>query len=162
MNTQTRETTSMSDAQAKAGTLIEALPWIQRFAGTTMVIKYGGNAMVNDDLRRAFAEDVVFLHHVGIHPVVVHGGGPQINAMLDRLGIASEFRGGLRVTTPEAMDVVRMVLTGQVSRELVGLLNAHGPYAVGLSGEDGGLLQARRRTATVDGRQVDVGQVGDV
>ena len=114
MNTQTRETTSMTDAQSKAGTLIEALPWIQRFAGTTMVIKYGGNAMVNEELRRAFAEDVVFLHHVGIHPVVVHGGGPQINSMLARLGIESEFKGGLRVTTPEAMDVVRMVLTGQV------------------------------------------------
>src|SRR5450830_531562 len=162
MSTQTRETTSMADAQDKAGTLIEALPWIQRFAGTTMVIKYGGNAMVNDELRRAFAEDVVFLHHVGIHPVVVHGGGPQINAMLSRLGIESEFKGGLRVTTPEAMDVVRMVLTGQVGRELVGLLNAHGPYAVGLSGEDGGLLRARRRMAVVDGRQVDVGHVGDV
>ncbi|NTW39002.1 MAG: acetylglutamate kinase, partial [Cellulomonadaceae bacterium] len=99
---------------------------------------------------------------VGLRPVVVHGGGPQINAMLDRLGIVSEFRGGLRVTTPESMDVVRMVLTGQVSRELVGLLNAHGPYAVGLSGEDGGLLKARRRTSTADGTSIDLGQVGDV
>jgi acetylglutamate kinase len=105
---------------------------------------------------------MVFLRQVGLRPVVVHGGGPQINAMLDRLGIASEFRGGLRVTTPEAMDVVRMVLTGQVSRELVGLLNAHGPHAVGLSGEDGGLFQARRRTAVVDGVEVDIGLVGDV
>ncbi|WP_104137396.1 acetylglutamate kinase [Arthrobacter sp. ZGTC131] len=162
MNTQTRETTSMSDAQDKAGTLIEALPWIQRFAGTTMVIKYGGNAMVNDDLRRAFAEDVVFLHHVGIHPVVVHGGGPQINAMLSRLGIESEFKGGLRVTTPEAMDVVRMVLTGQVGRELVGLINSHGPYAVGMSGEDGGLLRAVRTGTVVDGEEVDLGLVGEV
>jgi acetylglutamate kinase len=162
MNTQTRETTSMSDAQSKAGTLIEALPWIQRFAGTTMVIKYGGNAMVNDELRRAFAEDVVFLHHVGIHPVVVHGGGPQINAMLSRLGIESEFKGGLRVTTPEAMDVVRMVLTGQVGRELVGLINSHGPYAVGLSGEDGGLLRAVRTGTVVDGEEVDLGLVGEV
>jgi acetylglutamate kinase len=162
MNTQTRETTSMSDAQGKAGTLIEALPWIQRFAGTTMVIKYGGNAMVNDELRRAFAEDVVFLHHVGIHPVVVHGGGPQINAMLSRLGIESEFKGGLRVTTPEAMDVVRMVLTGQVGRELVGLINSHGPYAVGMSGEDGGLLRAVRTGTVVDGEEVDLGLVGEV
>jgi acetylglutamate kinase len=162
MNTQTRETTSMSDAQSKAGTLIEALPWIQRFAGTTMVIKYGGNAMVNDELRRAFAEDVVFQHHVGVHPVVVHGGGPQINAMLSRLGIESEFKGGLRVTTPEAMDVVRMVLTGQVGRELVGLINSHGPYAVGMSGEDGGLLRAVRTGTVIDGEEVDLGLVGEV
>jgi acetylglutamate kinase len=162
MNTQTRETTSMTDAQSKAGTLIEALPWIQRFAGTTMVIKYGGNAMVNEELRRAFAEDVVFLHHVGIHPVVVHGGGPQINSMLARLGIESEFKGGLRVTTPEAMDVVRMVLTGQVGRELVGLINSHGPYAVGMSGEDGGLLRAVRTGTVIDGEEVDLGLVGEV
>ena len=162
MNTQTRETTSMADAGDKAATLIEALPWIQRFAGTTMVIKYGGNAMINDKLRRAFAEDVVFLHHVGIHPVVVHGGGPQINAMLGRLGIESEFKGGLRVTTPEAMDVVRMVLTGQVGRELVGLINTHGPYAVGMSGEDGGLLRAVRTGTVVDGEEVDLGLVGEV
>lgn len=153
---------TLDTAQDKAATLIEALPWIQRFAGTTMVIKYGGNAMVNEDLRRAFAEDVVFLHHAGIRPVVVHGGGPQINGMLDRLGIPSEFRGGLRVTTPEAMDVVRMVLTGQVSRELVGLINSHGPYAVGLSGEDGGLLQAVRTGTVVDGEEVDLGLVGEV
>lgn len=149
-------------AQDKAETLIEALPWIQRFAGSVVVIKYGGNAMVNDELRRAFAEDVVFLHHVGIKPVVVHGGGPQINSMLDKLGIESTFEAGLRVTTPEAMDVVRMVLTGQVGRELVGLVNAHGPYAVGLSGEDGGLLQGKRRGATVDGEDVDLGLVGEV
>jgi len=149
-------------AQDKAATLVEALPWIQRFAGTTMVIKYGGNAMINDELRRAFAEDIVFLHHVGIKPVVVHGGGPQINTMLKRLGIESEFKGGLRVTTPEAMDVVRMVLTGQVGRELVGLINAHGPYAVGLSGEDGGLLQAVRTGTVVDGEEVDLGLVGEV
>ncbi|MFJ4028161.1 acetylglutamate kinase [Paenarthrobacter sp. NPDC089989] len=162
MTAHTRENTSMSAAQDKAGTLIEALPWIQRFAGTTMVIKYGGNAMVNDDLRRAFAEDIVFLHHVGIHPVVVHGGGPQINSMLGRLGIESEFKGGLRVTTPEAMDVVRMVLTGQVGRELVGLINSHGPYAVGMSGEDGGLLRAVRTGTVVDGEEVDLGLVGEV
>lgn len=154
--------TNIRLAMDKAETLIEALPWIQKFAGTTMVVKYGGNAMVNDELRRAFAEDIVFLHHVGIRPVVVHGGGPQISAMLNRVGIESEFKGGLRVTTPEAMDVVRMVLTGQVGRELVGLINSHGPYAVGLSGEDAGLLQAVRTGAVVDGEEVDLGLVGEV
>jgi acetylglutamate kinase len=146
----------------KAEVLVQALPWLQKFRGALVVVKYGGNAMVDDELKRAFAQDMVFLHQVGLRPVVVHGGGPQINAMLDRLGIASEFRGGLRVTTPEAMDVVRMVLTGQVSRELVGLLNTYGPVAVGLSGEDGGLLQARRRPGSVDGEEVDLGLVGDV
>ncbi|WP_263732643.1 acetylglutamate kinase [Cellulomonas sp. SG140] len=146
----------------KAEVLIQALPWLRKFSGALVVVKYGGNAMVDDELKRAFAADMVFLRQVGLRPVVVHGGGPQINAMLERLDIASEFRGGLRVTTPEAMDVVRMVLTGQVSRELVGLLNAHGPHAVGLSGEDGGLLQARRRNVVLDGEQVDVGLVGDV
>lgn len=152
----------LESAAAKAEVLIEALPWIRRFAGTTMVVKYGGNAMVSDDLRRAFAEDVVFLRHVGVRPVVVHGGGPQINAMLDRLGLESEFRGGLRVTTPESMDVVRMVLTGQVGRELVGLINSHGPYAVGFSGEDAGLFRARRTGTVVDGEEVDLGLVGEV
>ena len=150
------------DAGAKAAVLVEALPWLQRFAGRVVVVKYGGNAMVDDRLRRAFAADMVFLRSVGVRPVVVHGGGPQISSMLGRLGIESEFRGGLRVTTPEAMDVVRMVLVGQVGRELVGLLNAHGPLAVGLSGEDAGLLQAVRREAVVDGEAVDVGLVGDV
>lgn len=146
----------------KAAVLVEALPWLQRWHGALVVLKYGGNAMVDDDLKRAFAEDVVFLRTAGLRPVVVHGGGPQISAMLQRLDIRSEFRGGLRVTTPETMDVVRMVLTGQVGRELVGLLNAHGPLAVGLSGEDAGLLRARRRPAVVDGEPVDVGLVGDV
>jgi acetylglutamate kinase len=149
-------------ADQKAEVLVEALPWLQEFAGALVVIKYGGNAMVRDDLKAAFAQDMVFLRQVGLKPVVVHGGGPQINAMLERLGIESEFQGGLRVTTPETMEVVRMVLTGQVSRELVGLINAHGPNAVGLSGEDGGLLGAARRHATVDGALVDVGLVGDV
>ena len=146
----------------KAEVLIEALPWLQEFAGALVVVKYGGNAMIDDDLKAAFAQDMVFLRQVGLRPVVVHGGGPQISRMLDRVGIASEFRGGLRVTTPEAMEVVRMVLTGQVSRELVGLINAHAPRAVGLSGEDGGLFGAVRRHATVDGEPVDVGLVGDV
>ena len=150
------------NAQQKSEVLIEALPWLREYADALVVIKYGGNAMIDEDLKAAFAQDMVFLRQVGLRPVVVHGGGPQISKMLDRLGIESEFKGGLRVTTPEAMDVVRMVLTGQVSRELVGLINAHGPLAVGLSGEDGGLLQAERRMATVDGELVDVGLVGDV
>lgn len=150
------------DALAKAAVMVEALPWLKRFHGEIVVIKYGGNAMLDDDLKRAFADDVVFLRLAGLKPVVVHGGGPQISIMLDRLGIASEFRGGLRVTTPEAMDVVRMVLVGQVGRELVGLLNAHGPMAVGLSGEDAGLFTAARQPAIVDGAVVDIGLVGDV
>jgi acetylglutamate kinase len=147
---------------AKAGVLIEALPWLERFHGATIVIKYGGNAMINPELQQAFAADMVFLRYAGIKPVVVHGGGPQINRMLTRLGIESEFRGGLRVTTPETMEVVRMVLTGQVGRELVGLINKHGPFAVGLSGEDAGLFTAVRRQAVVGGEPVDIGQVGDV
>lgn len=152
----------MSKAAEKAAVLIEALPWIQKFAGTTMVIKYGGNAMVSDELRDAFVKDMVFLHHCGIHPVVVHGGGPQINVMLDKLGIQSEFRGGLRVTTEETMDVVRMVLTGQVGRQLVGLVNSHGTYAVGMSGEDADLFVAHRTKHVIDGEPVDLGLVGDV
>ncbi|KMS84485.1 acetylglutamate kinase [Prauserella rugosa] len=152
----------LATAAEKAGVLIEALPWLQRFHGATVVVKYGGNAMVDDELKRAFAEDMVFLRLAGVHPVVVHGGGPQINLMLDRLGIEGEFKGGLRVTTPETMDVVRMVLVGQVSRELVGLINAHGPYAVGISGEDARLFTAERKQATVDGESVDIGLVGEV
>ena len=152
----------MIDAGDKAAILIEALPWLERYVGKTMVIKYGGNAMIDDELKAAFAQDIVFLRMVGVKPVVVHGGGPQISSMLKRLGIASEFRGGLRVTTPEAMDVVRMVLMGQVNRELVGLLNAHGPLAVGLSGEDAGLLTAARKGIELDGEEVDIGLVGEV
>jgi acetylglutamate kinase len=153
---------SVAAALAKAATLVEALPWLERFHGKIVVVKYGGNAMTDPALQRAFAEDIVFLHHAGLRPVVVHGGGPQISAHLRRLGIATEFRGGLRVTTPEAMDVVRMVLVGQVNGDIVNLVNDHGPHAVGLSGEDGGLLTARRRTGFVDGAPVDLGQVGDV
>lgn len=152
----------MTAALDRARTLVSALPWLKRFAGAVVVVKYGGHAMTDDALKRAFAEDMVFLRYAGIRPVVVHGGGPQISAMLRRLGIATEFRGGLRVTTPETMDVVRMVLVGQVGRELVGLVNEHGPFAVGMSGEDAHLLTATRRSATVDGEPVDVGLVGDV
>ncbi|MFC0548400.1 acetylglutamate kinase [Kutzneria chonburiensis] len=151
-----------AEAALKAEVLVEALPWLQRFHGKVVVVKYGGNAMIDEDLKRAFAEDMVFLRLAGIHPVVVHGGGPQISAMLKRLGIEGEFVGGLRVTSPETMDVVRMVLVGQVGRELVGLINAHGPYAVGISGEDAQLFTAERRAAIVDGEAVDIGLVGDV
>lgn len=132
------------------------------FVGATVVVKFGGNAMVDSALQAAFASDIVFLHRAGVRPVVVHGGGPQISAMLSRLGVASEFKGGLRVTTPEAMDVVRMVLTGQVQREIVTLINRHGPLAVGLSGEDAHLFVAQRRGTVIDGVDVDLGLVGDV
>ena len=146
----------------RAAVLVDALPWLKEFYGKVVVIKYGGNAMTDQTLKRAFAQDIIFLLHVGIRPVEVHGGGPQVSAMLQRLGIASEFRAGLRVTTPEAVDVVRMVLLGQVGRELVGLINEHGPHAVGMSGEDGGLFVAERTQPLVDGVPVDVGLVGDV
>jgi len=152
----------LATAAEKAGVLIEALPWLQRFHGATVVIKYGGNAMIDNQLKHAFAQDMVFLRLAGLRPVVVHGGGPQITAMLKRVGLAGEFKGGLRVTTPETMDIVRMVLVGQVSRELVGLINAHGPYAVGISGEDAQLFTAERKHATVNGEAVDVGLVGEV
>jgi acetylglutamate kinase len=153
---------SAHDAGSKATVLAEALPWLKTFHGATIVVKYGGNAMIDDELKSSFAQDIVFLRLAGLRPVVVHGGGPQINAMLARLGIESEFRGGYRVTTPEVMDVVAMVLVGQVQRELVGLINDHGPFAVGMSGEDADLFVAERRTVTVDSQSVDVGQVGDV
>ncbi|ROP45391.1 acetylglutamate kinase [Rathayibacter sp. PhB185] len=157
------ETLALRDAVAvKAGTLIESLPWLQRFHGRTMVIKFGGNAMVSEELQRAFAQDIVYLHYAGIRPVVVHGGGPQISAMLDRLGIASEFRGGYRVTSPEAMDVVRMVLTGSISRDIVRRINEYGPLAAGISGEDAGLFVGRRRGVVLDGVEHDLGLVGDV
>ncbi|MGP3926421.1 acetylglutamate kinase [Streptomyces sp. 8N616] len=149
-------------ALPKAQTLIEALPWLTRHHGKTVVIKFGGNAMVDEELKAAFAQDVVFLRHAGLKPVVVHGGGPQISAHLDKLGLVSEFKAGLRVTTPEAMDVVRMVLAGQVQRELVGLLNQHGPLAVGMTGEDAHTMTATKRYARIDGETVDIGRVGDI
>lgn len=146
----------------KAATLAEALPWLQRFNGATVVVKYGGNAMVDEALQAAFAQDIVFMRLAGLKPVVVHGGGPQITSMLEKLGVSSEFKGGLRVTTPEVMNVVRMVLTGQVQPQLVSLINAHGPRAVGVSGEDANIFTAEKRLANVDGQFVDVGFVGDV
>jgi acetylglutamate kinase len=145
-----------------AETLANALPWLMKYHGKVVVVKYGGNAMTDDNLKKAFAEDIAFLRFAGFRPVVVHGGGPQISKMLDKLGIKSEFKGGLRVTTPEAMDVVRMVLVGQVQRELVGLINEHGHIAVGLSGEDAGLFTAKATNTVVDGEEVDLGLVGEV
>lgn len=149
-------------ALPKTQILIEALPWLARFHGRTVVIKLGGNAMVDDALSEAFAEDVIFLRYAGINVVVVHGGGPQITAHLTALGVQSEFRGGFRVTTPEVMKVVRMVLVGEVNRDVVGLINAHGAFAVGMSGEDANLFTAERRDVLVDGIPTDIGLVGDV
>jgi acetylglutamate kinase len=146
----------------KAQILADALPWLTALNDKIVVVKYGGNAMTDDTLKAAFAADMVFLRNCGIHPVVVHGGGPQISAMLKKLGIAGDFRGGFRVTTPEVLDVARMVLFGQVGRELVNLINAHGPYAVGITGEDAHLFTAVRRTVMVEGVATDIGLVGDV
>ena len=162
MTAVTAMTATEQSALVKAATLIEALPWLEQFHGETVVIKFGGHAMTDEALCFAFAQDVVFLRYAGLRPVVVHGGGPQISAHLGKLGIESSFAAGLRVTTPEAMDVVRMVLTGQVNREVIGLINRHGPFAVGMSGEDANLLTASRVQATVDGAPVDLGQVGEI
>lgn len=151
------------EAEAKAHVLIESLPWLKKFKDAIVVIKFGGNAMVSEDLIKSFAEDIVYLKYAGLKPVIVHGGGPQINEMLERLDITSEFKGGYRVTTPEAMGVVRMVLTGKVNPELVDAINAHGPLAAGLAGEDAGLFEAtQREPQEINGERVDLGLVGDV
>jgi acetylglutamate kinase len=148
----------VADASAKAATLIEALPWLNRFHGQTVVIKYGGHAMADEALRLAFAQDLVFLRYAGLRPVVVHGGGPQITEQLDRLGVESAFTAGLRVT----MEVVRMVLSGKVNKDIVGLINRHGPFAVGISGQDASTFTAIRKAAIVDGEPVDIGLVGEI
>ncbi|MES2094689.1 MAG: acetylglutamate kinase [Actinomycetota bacterium] len=150
------------EASAKASALIESLPWLQRFHGKTIVVKFGGNAMVNDELKHAFAEDMVFLRQVGVRPVVVHGGGPQISAELAAQGIPSEFRGGLRVTSVDAISVVREVLTTRVGPEIAALIDSHGIAAQALSGETDGLFAGTRRGTVVDGEEVDLGLVGDV
>jgi len=150
------------EASAKASALIESLPWLQRFHGKTIVVKFGGNAMVNEELKHAFAEDMVFLRQVGVRPVVVHGGGPQISAELAARGIPSEFRGGLRVTSAEALAVVREVLTTRVGPEIAALIDSHGIEAQALSGETDGLFAGTRRGTIVDGEAVDLGLVGDV
>ncbi len=151
----------------KANTLMEALPYIKRFSGKTIVIKYGGHAMADEALKKSFALDVILLKYVGINPVIVHGGGPQINETLKRYGIVSEFVKGMRVTDEATMGVVEMVLTGQVNKEVVGYINQHGGRAVGLSGKDGGLLLCRKLLQEVkrdDGtiEKVDIGFVGDI
>ena len=151
-----------AEATAKAATLIEALPWLDRFHGETVVIKYGGHAMTEEDLRAGFAQDLVFLRYAGLRPVVVHGGGPQVTEHLDRLGIESVFTAGLRVTTAETIDVVRMVLAGKVNKDIVRLINRYGAFAVGLSGEDANLFTAERKLAVVDDEPVDIGLVGEI
>ena len=152
----------LGSASAKAATLMEALPWLSRFHGRIVVIKYGGHAMTDQALRLTFAQDLVFLRYAGLRPVVVHGGGPQITEELNRFGVPSTFTAGLRVTTPEAMDIVRMVLSGKVNKDLVALINRHGPFAVGISGEDAGTFTAIRKAAIVDGQPVDIGMVGEI
>jgi len=154
--------TGQDQAAAKAAVLIEALPWLKRFHDEIIVVKFGGNAMVDDELKRAFAEDMVYLRYAGVKPVVVHGGGPQITAELTRRGIPSQFRGGYRVTTPETMPVIRQVLAEQVGGELVRLINEHGDLARGVSGDQHGLFTGEPRGALVDGELVDLGLVGDV
>jgi len=154
--------TDPAAASERAITLVESLPWVRKYRDQVVVVKYGGNAMVSDELQDAFAADIAYLRYVGVKPVVVHGGGPQISSMLDRLDIPSEFRGGYRVTSTEAISVVRMVLTGQINPQLVAKVNAHGPLATGLSGEDAGLFGGRRRGVVVDGVEHDLGRVGDV
>jgi acetylglutamate kinase len=149
-------------ATAKADVLVEALPWLERFHGEIVVIKYGGHAMIDEELRAGFAQDLAFLRYAGLRPVVVHGGGPQVTEVLGRLGIESTFTAGLRVTTPETIDVVRMVLAGKVNKDIVGLVNRHRPFAIGLSGEDANLFTARRKLVVVDGERVDIGLVGDI
>ena len=148
--------------EVRANVLADALPWLMHFRDKIVVVKYGGNAMVDEDLKAAFAADMVFLRTVGVKPVVVHGGGPQISSMLKRVGLEGEFLGGFRVTTPEVMEIVRMVLFGKVGRDLVGLINSHGPYAVGASGEDAGLFTAAKRLVDVEGELTDIGLVGDI
>ncbi|MCL2471206.1 MAG: acetylglutamate kinase [Propionibacteriaceae bacterium] len=151
-----------SNLIAKAATLVEALPWIEKYTEQILVVKYGGNAMIDDQLQKAFADDIVFLRRCGVKVVVVHGGGPQITEMLGRLGVESSFVGGRRITSPEAVEIVRMVLVGQVGRRIVNLINSHGPLAVGMSGEDAGLFTAIRASVEVDGNDMDLGLVGDV
>jgi acetylglutamate kinase len=147
--------TARQTAEERAAVLVEALPYIQRFRGRVIVVKYGGNAMVDPALAATFAEDVVLMHSVGLRPVVVHGGGPQISDLMERLGKVPEFRDGQRVTDAETVDIARMVLVGKVNRDIVGSINVHGPLAVGVSGEDAGLIRA-------EARHPDLGFVGDV
>jgi len=157
----------MEDFIGKAEVLMEALPYIQRFYGKTFVVKYGGRAMVDEQLKASFAQDIVLLKYVGISPVVVHGGGPQIDQTLKKMGIVSRYMQGMRVTDPETLDIVEMVLVGKVNKEIVGLINHQGGLAVGLSGKDGGLILARKMNVEVaaDGEAneiIDLGMVGEI
>jgi acetylglutamate kinase len=157
-----RSAAQMQELIAKADVLLDALPYIRRYSGTTMVIKYGGHAMTDDELKESFAQDIVLLKFVGINPVIVHGGGPQIGQLLKQLGIESQFVRGMRVTDPQTMDVVEMVL-GKISKDIVSLINRHGGRAVGLSGKDGELIHARKLTMeTQEAGKVDIGLVGEV
>ncbi len=158
---------NMTEAVEKANVLVEALPYIRKFYGKTVVIKYGGHAMINDDLKQAVIKDVILMKLIGINPVIVHGGGPEITDMLKRLNISSQFVAGCRVTDPATMEVVEMVLVGKINKEIVALINRHGGKAVGLSGKDANLIQAVRRmgkSVDVDGSELlqDIGFVGDV
>jgi acetylglutamate kinase len=168
MSAQPTEQNNTFDADVIARVLTEALPYIKRFSGKTIVIKYGGNAMVDDNLKNEFARDVVLMKYVGINPVIVHGGGPKISQHLQRLGKESRFIDGMRVTDSETMDVVEMVLGGLVNKEIVNLVNSHGGNAIGLSGKDGGLIQASKLTFNKDNPEleapeiIDIGHVGEV
>jgi acetylglutamate kinase len=158
-----RSDTQMHELIAKADVLLDALPYIRRYSGKTMVIKYGGHAMVDEELKESFAQDVVLLKFVGINPVIVHGGGPQIGQLLGQLGIESQFVRGMRVTDQQTMDVVEMVLVGKINKEIVTLISRHGGRAVGLSGKDGELILAKKLTLAAEhAGKVDVGLVGEV
>ena len=158
----------MENFIGKAEVLMEALPYFQRFYGKTFVIKYGGNAMENEELKASFAQDIVLLKYVGINPVVVHGGGPQIDSVLEKMGITSRYVRGMRVTDQETLDIVEMVLVGKVNKEIVNLINQHGGMAVGLSGKDGGLILAKKMNVTVASENgespeiIDIGMVGEI
>jgi acetylglutamate kinase len=157
----------MENFIGKAEILMEALPYIQRFYGKTFVVKYGGNAMVDEELKTSFAQDMVLLKYVGINPVVVHGGGPQIDQVLEKMGIKSRYVRGMRVTDQETLDIIEMVLVGKVNKEIVGLINRHGGMAVGLCGKDGGLILARKMNLAVSSNGeppeiLDIGMVGEI
>ena len=152
----------MEREHAKARVLVEALPYIKEYYGKTVVVKLGGSAMEDDELKRNFASDIVLMRYVGLNPVIVHGGGPQVTQYMERLSLEVRFVDGHRVTDAAAMEVAKMVLVGKVNKEIVSLVNGHGNLAVGLSGEDGNLLAARRRTRAANGEEVDLGFVGEV
>lgn len=152
----------MEELIKKAGILIEALPYIQKFAGKTVVIKYGGNAMINEDLKNSVMEDITLLKFIGLNPIVVHGGGPDISKALDERGVKSKFVNGLRVTDDITMQTAQQVLIGKTNKEIVALLNTKGGRAVGISGIDGSFIECKKQLTEVDGKPVDIGYVGDI